>query len=86
MTSILMVFSFDSNALRRGGTDLHWLSVNEDTVKGAGSLGGAISSCEKDVGDTTADTSWAVRDLDFLDWTGGLGKVLLLLRVRISFW
>lgn len=81
-----MAISFDSDVLSTGETDLHWLSVNEDTIEGAGSLGGAIGSCEKDVGNTTADTSWAVGDLDSLDWTGGLGEVLLLLRIRISFW
>ena len=80
-----MEISFDSDALRKDETDLHWLSVNEDTVKGASSLGGAISSCEEDVGDTAADSGWAVGDFDSLDWTGGLGEVLLLLRIRISF-
>ncbi len=78
MTSIFHMLMDAPLNLDKNMTYLDWLIVDKDTVEGGGTLSGSIGLGEKDVGDTTADAVWSVRDLDSLDWASGLGEVLLL--------
>jgi hypothetical protein len=58
-------------------TYLDGLVVDQKTVEGLEGLAGAIGVLEGDVGNATADTAGAVRDLDLLDLADRLLEVFL---------
>jgi len=60
-----------------GETYLDWAVVDEQTVQLREGLTGSIGMVEDDMGNATADTTWAVRQLNPLDLSNGSLEVFL---------
>lgn len=76
LVQISKLLSFDK-CPRSNGTYLDRLVVNQKAIEACKGLGGAIGVVEGDMGDATADTTRAVRELNLLDLTDRLLEVLL---------
>jgi len=70
------LLSIDSCSISNG-TYLDWLVVNQKTIEACKGFGGAIGVVEGDMCDAAADTTGAVRELNLLNLTDRLLKVLL---------
>jgi len=57
--------------------NLHGAVVDENAVQRGESLAGTIRVMESDMGNATAHTAWAIRQLNPLDLTNGLLEVFL---------